>query len=164
MLLRTLTLNPVEPRAKSASCLGKGLAEQNVLPHCGVENPGLLWRKGDWLLPGDLPSHERIREFEIRLSSHWYSIYSFLSKDQSSLRFLIYSFQWKRRTSFERSRFFDFAPGQVLKSPCEASRLQHLEGKGGKMSRERYRHRHNTRTSMEWRDHESHILKFVGQY
>ena len=95
MLLRTLTLNPVEPRAKSASCLGKGLAEQNVLPHCGVENPGLLWRKGDWLLPGDLPSHERIREFEIRLSSHWYSIYSFLSKDQSSLRFLIYSFQWK---------------------------------------------------------------------
>lgn len=28
------------------------------------------------------------------------------------------------------------------------------------MSRERYRHRHNTRTSMEWRDHESHILKF----
>ena len=107
MLLRTLTLNPVEPRAKSASCLGKGLAEQNVLPHRGVENPGLLWRKGDWLLPGDLPSHERSREFEIRLSSHWYSILLIHYRRIKAPSFFDLFLSMKRRTSFERSRFFD---------------------------------------------------------
>lgn len=118
MAWQSLTLNPIEAQS-AISGLGKGLAKQNVLPHRGVENPGLLWREGDWLLPGDLPSHEmnqnkfcmkyrKIREF-IYTRIHWYLL---IFIEGSKL--LRLSIKMVRR----------LAPGQVLKSPCEASRLQ----------------------------------------